>query len=110
MPPIAALTPMPAIAPLDSPLECCDVPVPPEDGPEDVWEGDMVGVATFQPASPTALMVEEVLTVMEVCSKAPETWPRYVRTWPDVRADMQVPTTSPGSPFWRSYPLKRVLA
>lgn len=80
MPPIAALTPIPAIAPLDSPLECwvvsgCDVPVPPEEEPEDDWEGDVVSVATFQPASPTALMAEEVVIVMEVRSKAPETWP-----------------------------------
>ena len=65
-----------------------------------------MGVATFQPARPMALMILEDVTDIVVCVKPPETEPRYVRTWPDVRADKHVPAICPGSPFVRSYPLE----
>jgi hypothetical protein len=65
--PAAALIPMPAFAPGDKLLDACDVFVEElfEVGFEALPDVD-VGVATFQPMSPMALISEEEVTVLVV--------------------------------------------
>jgi hypothetical protein len=79
MPPIAALTPIPAFAPVDNPPEGCVVFVeePDEVGCDGAPE---VVVATFHPRSPIAKTDEDEDTVIEASANPPEKDPRYVRT------------------------------
>lgn len=90
---------MPALAPGDKAGD--------EPGEESVGKVKMeteVGVATFHPRIPTALMVVGELmasvVVMILWSEA-----RYVMVWPDVNWDVHEPTARPGCEPARSYPL-----
>jgi hypothetical protein len=98
MPPSAALTPIPAFAPVDKPPEACG-PAPEEPSEVDFEGTPDVGVATFHPSSPMALIDEDEDTVIAACAHPPENEPIYVRTCPDVTVDKHVPSICPGSPF-----------
>lgn len=106
MPPIAALTPMPPLAPGDRPLHDLYALVVLEELEEEVDKvPEMVGVATFQPMTWIALIVEADVMVCVTVVASPESKARYVMVWPGIKGVVHVPTALPGSLYCRSYPL-----
>jgi hypothetical protein len=83
--PIAALTPTPALAPVDKRLRL----------------GDRVevDVSMFQPLNGMATIeVEELMARVSVTTPG-RLSARYEMVWPGVKVDRHVPTALPGSPF-----------
>lgn len=100
IPPIAALTPMPPLAPGDKPLHDWGVLVMLGGFEVELARGpEEVGVATFQPLNWMALIQVEDWTDSVVLFTSFVKEAKYVMVWPGIKGDVHVPTALPGSPF-----------